>query len=214
MVQADDILARLLGSGPPLQTTAWTLRDSALAVVLSMLENGRRTVVECGSGRSTVLLARCLREYGEGSVHSLEHDPCWAAATRARLAGEDLSAWATVVDAPLEPHPRAIDGGRWYAGRALDKLPRHGVDVLLVDGPPGNEPSIALSRYPALPALRSRLAPGARIILDDADRPGERWVVDRWEAETGARFERLDEEGVAICVFSAPQGGNSISREV
>ena len=75
MVQADDILCRLLASGPPLQTTAWTLGDSAMAVVLSMLENGRRTVVECGSGRSTVLLARCLRECDEGSVHSLEHDP-------------------------------------------------------------------------------------------------------------------------------------------
>ena len=147
-------------------------------------------------------------------MHSLEHDPDWAAATRASLAREDLNAWATVVDAPLEPHPKAVDGGCWYAARALDELPRDGVDVLLVDGPPGNEPSIALSRYPALPALRSRLVPGARIILDDADRPGERWVVDRWEAETGARFERLDEEGVAICVFSAPQGGNSISREV
>ena len=126
---------------------------------------------------------------------------------------ERLTEWVEVIDAPLDPHELAPEGCRWYSPEALERLGAS-IDLLVVDGPPADRPGLERSRYPALPALADRLADGATVVLDDLDRAGERWVVDRWEAETGARFERLDEEGVAICVFSAPQGGNSISREV
>jgi hypothetical protein len=39
------------------------------------------------------------------------------------------------------------------------------------------------SPYPALPLLRDRLAPGCLVVLDDAQREGERWVIERWRAE-------------------------------
>ena len=43
---------------------------------------------------------------------------------------------------------------------------------------------------PGAPLLAERLAPGASVILDDADRAGERWMIERWERELGVRFER------------------------
>jgi predicted O-methyltransferase YrrM len=140
---------------------AWALRPEALELLAELVREGRTTVVECGSGLSTVTIAKELRELGEGRVHALEHSPEWAAATRAALAGEAVEEHATVIDAPLR------DG--WYDRAALERLPASGVDLLLVDGPPANDPGIQRSRYPALPALAERLAPGAAIVLDDAD---------------------------------------------
>ena len=59
-----------------------------------------------------------------------------------------------------------------------------GIDLVFVDGPPGTTGPLA--RYPALPVLRDRCAPGARFILDDAARPDERTIINRWTREHGA----------------------------
>jgi predicted O-methyltransferase YrrM len=154
---------------------AWSLRPEALRRVEALVGEGRTQVVECGSGLSTVTIARAVRALDAGHVHALEHSPTWAATTRQALADEDLTAFATVIDAPLR------DG--WYDPAALDHMPEEGIDLLLVDGPPAGEPDTERSRYAALPALAGRLAPNAAILLDDADRPGERWALERWLAE-------------------------------
>ncbi|MGD6699309.1 hypothetical protein VWV08_22305, partial [Xanthomonas citri pv. citri] len=56
------------------------------------------------------------------------------------------------------------------------------IELLLVDGPP--RASGPRARYPALPLLGTRLAPGARIVLDDVDRTEEQEAADAWLAET------------------------------
>jgi predicted O-methyltransferase YrrM len=153
----------------------------------------RPVVVECGSGFSTLKLARLLQEH-EGSLLSLEHDPLWATRVRRNLDAAGLAATAHVALAPLQPHPLGRDGLHWYA---LPALPAR-IDVLLVDGPPAFEPEIELARYPALPALIDRLAPGAVVVLDDIDRSGERRILEDWEREFELRFEVLETERIAI----------------
>jgi predicted O-methyltransferase YrrM len=159
--------------------SAWSLRPQALEFVARLVAEGRTNVVECGSGLSTVTIARALRALNAGHVHALEHDAHWATTTRRALEGDDLADFATVIDAPL------VDD--WYDPAALDHLPDHGIELLLVDGPPAGEPETERSRYPALPALAGRLAPKAAILLDDADRVGERWALERWLAELPIR---------------------------
>ncbi|MBX7159463.1 MAG: class I SAM-dependent methyltransferase [Acidimicrobiia bacterium] len=138
---------------------------------------GPRVVVECGSGASTVVTAAALRRYGiDGHVTSLEQDPDFADVTRAYLRRHELDAFATVHTAPL------VDGdhgfGVWYDTSALETLAGD-VDLLVVDGPPtaGTSP---LARGPALDVMAGRLAPGARVLVDDAMRPGEQQVLQRW----------------------------------
>ncbi len=184
-------LPRLLETGPPLETDAWAIDHCALELVLAEISAGRERIVECGSGLSTIVIARLLRERGHGTVHALEHDPTWIELTARRIADEGLSDHARVVAAPLARDPLAPPGCRWFERRALAELPGAGVDLLLVDGPPASpERGLGRSRYPALPLLADRLAAGVRLILDDAERAGERWVIERWESELGARFER------------------------
>ena len=79
---------------------------------------------------------------------------------------------------------------------ALDAEP---VDLLVVDGPPADTADKVLARYPALPVVHPRLAPGATVVLDDVERPGEQEVLTRWEREFDVRFERRSASaGVAL----------------
>jgi hypothetical protein len=194
----------MLAAGPAIDTDAWSLGDAPLAFVLGALEDGRDVAVECGSGRSTIVIARSLRERGAGSLHSLEHDPAWAQLTRSRLAAEGLAEIATVVEAPLGPHPLAPEGCGWYAPWALRALPADGVGLLLVDGPPAGEPAIERSRFPAVPALAGRLADGAIVVLDDAARNGEQWVAERWCDELGLDLEARDGGEFAAACWEKP----------
>jgi hypothetical protein len=163
----------------------WSLADEGLALLAAEIAAGRSTAIECGSGASTLVMARTLRDAGGGIVAAIEHEPEHATRTRELLDAEGLSAWARVVDAPLAEEPLAQPGCRWYARAALEQLPA-GADLLLVDGPVASPGSGAeRSRYPALPLLRERLAPGCLVLLDDAQRDGERWVIDRWRSEFG-----------------------------
>lgn len=175
----------------------WALRPEALAALVSELERGRREVVECGSGVSTIVLARALRDRG-GRLAALEHDPGWAAFVRSWLEREGLDQVAMLIEAPLRPHPLALDGLDWYEQAALALLPDDGIELLLVDGPPAGEPGLGKSRYPALPAMAERLAHDALVVLDDIDRPGETQVLAAWERETEFRFKRLTEERIAV----------------
>jgi len=189
--QAEDlhawhVLRPLLDAGGYLPWSSGAMRAAGLVVVCNEVLHGARTrVVECGSGASTVVLARLLRERGSGSVVAIEHDMAWATLIGDLLRREKLDKIARVICAPLEGEPP------WYAPAALDALPAE-VDLLVVDGPPAHSPGEGRRRAPALAFFEPRLVPGATVVLDDLQRSGEREVLARWEAETSWRF-RIDE---------------------
>jgi hypothetical protein len=181
------------------------MRPAALAGLVAEVRAGRREVVECGSGVSTLVLARSLVECG-GRLHALEHDAGWAEEVRSQLEREGLDSAAQLVDAPLRPHPLSLDGTGWYDEAALFELPASGVSLLLVDGPPAGEPGLGRSRYPALPVLGPRLAPSAIVVLDDFERPGEADVLTAWEGESEFRFDRRPDERIAVGRREPPAG--------
>lgn len=178
---------------PPLRGWAGS-PDMLLHVAERVLDGKPGVVLECSSGASTVVAARCCQLNGAGHVYSLEHDAVYAAKTRALLAHHELADWATVVHAPLET---GTDGATWYRDANLPPQAT-GAELLVVDGPPAGGDSLA--RYPARPRLRGRLASRFALLLDDADRPGERHVVERWlQQDAGLQAEWLPcEKGLAV----------------
>ncbi|WP_338762122.1 class I SAM-dependent methyltransferase [Massilia sp. METH4] len=155
-----------------------------------------RTIVECSSGTSTLVLARCMQINGSGKVYSLEHDAAYARQTRQQLERHGLSAWAEVLDAPLAPQEFSGAIWPWYA---TDGLPRElEIDMLVIDGPP--QATRSLARYPAGPALFGRLSAGAAVFLDDARRPDEQQILRRW-ADEHPEIEQRElrcEKGAAV----------------
>lgn len=154
-------------------TGGFAISARALAHLVDLVtENRPRTVLELGSGTSTVWLGYLLAEWG-GRLISLDHDDYFGHRTQLELARHSLDGVGEVRIAPLTG-----DGGEvpWYETGCLDDVTD--VDLLFVSGPPASvAPSV---RAPALPRLLPRLAPGALVLLDDADRPDEATIVEDW----------------------------------
>lgn len=160
---------------PPMRGWAGS-PDFLLNLAEELLEEHPQTVLECSSGVSTVVTARCMQLNGRGHVYSLEHDAKYAEKTRLLLRQHGLSDWATVLHAPLSSDV----GSPWYSLSALPRdLPP--VQVLVVDGPPADVAPLA--RYPALPKLMPLLDRTFTVFMDDADREAEMEIVTKWLQE-------------------------------
>ncbi len=176
-----------LVGGAFLPFSGWAMSPNDLFRLVSTIQvEGYRTIVECGSGVSTIAIGRLLRQLGSGHLYSLEEDKAWHDMMAATLAAEGLTGVVTLIHAPLEPYPGADAG--WYAlegARQVQAGAGH-IDLLLVDGPK----SVATySRYPALPEFTGQLDENSLIVLDDTRRPNESAVLERWRAEFPLRIE-------------------------
>jgi predicted O-methyltransferase YrrM len=159
-------------------------------------------IVECGSGVSTIVLARCCEVSGTGHVYSLEHLPEYAEQTRSELIRHGLAHRADVLDAPLAPHHLGAESWPWYS---LSKLPEAPIDMLVVDGPP--QTTGPLARYPVGPLLLPRLEAGGVVFLDDAKEDHVKGALARWSLEMpGVSSETVDcEKGCAIVRREVPR---------
>jgi predicted O-methyltransferase YrrM len=160
-------------------TRDWSASPDFLKLIVEhCLEAKPLTVMECSSGLTTLMLARCCELNGRGEVVSLENGAEYAVKTREHVARYGLVAQATVLDAPLE---KQMVNGMEYAWYATDVIPERSIEMLVIDGPPGFIQKH--SRYPALPLLFDRLADGCVVFMDDAARPEEKEIVAMWLAE-------------------------------
>jgi predicted O-methyltransferase YrrM len=181
--QLRDMLAASESSNPEAAMTplnpGWQLSSQAMhEVVRHVLLDQPKVIVECGSGASTVWIGRALRRLGGGRLISLENSAHGVAIVNGLLEYEGLSG-VEVRHAPLEPIQVAEHEQPWYSASAYADVEE--IDFLLVDGPPGRTNKLA--RYPAVPALREKLRPGATVMLDDCHRRDEREALRRWLAE-------------------------------
>src|SRR5439155_17979392 len=100
--------------------------------------NRRSSIVECGSGVSTIYIGRLLREIG-GRLRTVEHDESWAGWVRDQVKAEGLNEHVQLVVAPLEPSAQSWDGAVWYSVPRLEEaLVSDSIDLLVVDGPHAN----------------------------------------------------------------------------
>jgi predicted O-methyltransferase YrrM len=157
-------------------TPNWSAAPDFLELIVDhVLARKPAVIVECGSGMTTLMLARCCALNGGGHVYSLENGADYAANTRAAIARHGLAQHSTVIHAPLRPY--TLDG-REYQWYDVGQLTIGAIDMLVIDGPPGFIQKH--SRYPALPLLRDRLADDCAIFMDDAARPDEQEIVEMW----------------------------------
>jgi len=126
--------------GIPLPWSNWALPPRGLLEVLKTVQELESpTIVDCGSGVSTLHLARAVRELGKGRVIALEQDADWADYIRRMLERHDLASWATLVVAPVEPCTICDRQTAWYTLPA-DAIPAgQRVDLVVVDGPRGRD---------------------------------------------------------------------------
>ena len=176
--------------------------DFVLDVILRAQRFAEPTIVECGSGVSTLWLGLWLQRRGQGRLVSLEHDGPYADHIRELVAEAGAQQFVEVVHAPLVDHTIGGTNWSWYS---LDAVPDIPIDVLIVDGPPNwIHPQV---RFPAVPLLDSRLSSRSVVFLHDTGRPGEQRVLADWLASHPQwHAEKIDTEKGGAVVTSAPVG--------
>ena len=153
---------------------SWKADTGLLKLVVEQILGAQpKTVVEFGTGASTLIVAQALALAGGGTFISFEQHPEFVQATREWLATHGLEADVRAVQ--LRPSTGGWPG-LWYDhGELPDRI-----DFMLIDGPPWTIHPLTRG---AAATLFERIAPGGVVMLDDAARPGERLVARRWRKE-------------------------------
>ena len=176
------------------------LRPAALASVLNdVIVNRRKRVVELGAGISTIYLAKILARTG-GQLISVDHNPEWLGIVEDILKFHDLLDTVQLVEAPMAPIQNLTISSAWYdTDTVLGAIGESKVDLVLIDGPLAHDEARQLARYPALPVLQEKLSPRCAVMLDDADRTGEREILKRWQAFPDFNYTvRYTQHGLAV----------------
>ncbi len=173
--------------------TTFSLTPYAIVFLLNeLLINKRTSLIEFGSGLSTILLAQAIKgKKLDATLLSIENDAYWLDKIKAKVNKNGLSSIVQFVYAPVFPFPKLGANNKWYDIALLEKAisTDSKFDMVLVDGPPAYLPQIELSRYNALPFVRKYLTDQYSVFLDDAGRRGEQTVLSLWEKELGIHFD-------------------------
>lgn len=136
------------------------------------MENRGGILLECGSGLSTVLIAKAIGD--QASLVSLEDNKLWAWRTKlcAYVAG------VSNIHLHICGLKRYIDGTLWYD---IHPIRNHLglISLVICDGPATSWHPLA--RYGLMPVLRDYMIRGAIVLLDDAHRTGEMQVIKMWK---------------------------------
>ena len=155
----------------------WSAWDEYLKGCLDAARSAPGPILECGSGLSTLLVGVIAQRMGN-TVWSLEHNAEWARRLERELARYGITSVRVFVS-PLHDY----GAFHWYRP-PLSALPAD-FSIVICDGPPGSTPG---GRTGMLPVMRSRLAPGCVILLDDAERGQEQAIAAKWAEELGTEI--------------------------
>lgn len=164
-------LIHLLDLKAPIPSTrSWAASPDLLLTLLQYARSSNpRTIVDLGSGMSTLVLAKSAPK---AKIYSIDNSQEFADKTKRVLENHEV----TNVDlrvAPLTPHSSGVD---WYDLSKFVDI--SDIDLLFIDGPPGSKNPEA--RHPAIAECISKLSPRAIVIIDDVARAGERALAEEF----------------------------------
>jgi predicted O-methyltransferase YrrM len=179
---------------------AWHARS----LLFILQENKPRTILELGSGSSTLLIARTLQLMGVPAERhiSVDHESRFLNNTRDLAKQNGLDQFVNFEHCPLEP--LAGFDLPWYS-RIPELVGNTKLDLVVIDGPPAYAENISRAREPALEVLRPYLNENCVIILDDANRTGEQQIVMNWiKKYPEFHLHHMSEgKGIAILIFNS-----------
>lgn len=191
------LVSNLLQNRPYIPFTSMSLRPYVLAFLLNeIIINNRRQIIEFGAGISTIMMARLAAMYKFSTpVVSVEENKEWAGLVSSIIDAEGLSGYVHLVHAPVEQRMLVGKVNHWYVSGILSDAIKdyRQFDLVMIDGPTAFNEQIAHSRYFALPFLQSHLTGDHAVLLDDANRDGEKNIIRMWEQEFGMKFRTYAE---------------------
>ena len=172
-------------------TRSWAASPDILLTLVEKIRIYKpKLIVELGSGLSTLVMAKSLPRGSR--IISFDNSEEFAQATRELLKRHSVRGVEVRV-APLEPYNSELT---WYSKKSFSDLKK--IDMLLIDGPPGSQDPNA--RSAARLELLAKLSPKAVVIIDDANREGERALAQGFAGDLpGHTLQFLrHEKGAAV----------------
>ena len=189
---ASQKLDKLLPSENFLPQTTWSISPSAVLHALNILElKKRKSIIEFGSGITTIYIAQYLKLRNENSVFlSVESDLDWKIAIEKDLEKFGLSQYVKIVHCPIVEVANELaykNQSHWYNTEVL-KSAIDGLlfDFVLVDGPYGGATPYA--RYSAYPFLEPYTKKDIVWMLDDSRRLHESEIIRKWKDLSGLKL--------------------------
>jgi hypothetical protein len=175
-----------------LPRTGASLKSYVLAYILNeIVINERKNIIEFGSGISTILLAKlAFSNKINLQIISIEEDKEWIDKIQEILIAENLQIYVKFIYSPIISINHTTRQYLWYDEKILEPGCK-GIkfDMVIVDGPKAYEKGKELIRYHALHFVKNKLNEANVILLDDANRMGEKWIIKKWETEFNLKFE-------------------------
>lgn len=181
--------------------SGWAVSPSTICHVLNdIVVNDRKSIIEFGSGASTLYIAKLLKSNKiEASFFSVESNAEWADKIKKQLELLELTNYVTIINAPIESIDKSLSLGAqtvWYdvdiLNEDLKTIPNF--DLVLVDGPFGGLSPNA--RFSAVPYLKNKLAEGYAIFLDDIDRDDEKIILKNWKDSLQCSIKKIERYAV------------------
>ncbi|QQY80915.1 class I SAM-dependent methyltransferase [Tamlana sp. s12] len=201
-IYAMSILQPLLLGRAYLPMNGGALRPLSLAYILNeIVLNNRRCILEFGSGISTLLIARLIKENKlEAKVFSVEHNEEWALKLASMLKNEGLDGFVNIIHTDLFKVETELGNINWYDLKKIkSETNDFEIDLIIVDGPPANNEKIKYSRYPALFEFGASLADDFCLILDDVNREGEKVLLSKYLNKNNGVHCEIVSESMAVC---------------
>lgn len=156
------------------ELSGWSLTPYALGHILSRVAaHPAPTVVEFGSGVSTLLIAYSIKDKDNSRLIIVEHDPKFANKTMNTLHHHGLSKNVEMVIAPLIEYSKYECASYDLSAIHINSL----IDYCIIDGPPCTNGM--LTRLPPAEWAICNLSKTGIIWLDDTERPGEQECLNK-----------------------------------
>ncbi|MBW1754578.1 MAG: hypothetical protein JRJ80_00260 [Deltaproteobacteria bacterium] len=164
-------------------SSSWSLGEMAYRGILDDLRSiGAKSIVEFGSGTSTLRLSRDLPD---ASIFSIESDSAFLEQTRGDLELHGGSARVELVQRPLRWQRHGLS---WFRSYQPGQFPQR-IDAVLIDGPPI---ATRRGREACLYQVFANCHVGTRFYLDDYRRAAEQRTVLNWLRTYGSALIHLE----------------------
>lgn len=169
---------------PPMRR--WAASPDVLVLYTRLINELKpTTIVELGSGVSSIISGYVTEKNNHGQVIALDHDAAWGTITQQNIASHNLGHRSQVRVTSVKGQDYQGNTVQAYDVSPLEDL--QSIDLLFVDGPPDKADLGA--RMPAFLELVDRIADGGAILFDDTIRENYRSNLKSWADSNGFSFE-------------------------
>ena len=154
------------------QGSAWAASVDYLRAMTSIVSRTSGSVLECGSGVTTLILGLALADSCR-PIYALELDSFWYCKI-IRLVNKHSLPNIHVQLVSVKDYGEF----HWYGLEGVE-LPPDDIGMVVCDGPPGS--TVVGGRYGLLPVLRRKMKPKCIILVDDAEAERVNDVLNQWK---------------------------------